>query len=102
MKNPLKISNKLSKNAKSLLESLLEKDPEKRLGHGGISEVLSHPFFNEIDWTVAEERKLTPPYIPKVKNKYDIKYIDDQFLEQDIESSWECSMAFNREAKEFR
>lgn len=41
-----------SPEASSILNKLLDKDPEKRLGYGddGISHIKKHPFFAEIDW----------------------------------------------------
>lgn len=38
--------------AKSILEGLLDKDPEKRLGSGltGIEEIKQHEFFIGCDW----------------------------------------------------
>jgi len=41
----------LTPDAKDLLEKLLQKDPEKRLGYrNGAKEVMDHPFFNVIDF----------------------------------------------------
>lgn len=46
------ISNKLTPEARSLLNGLLENDPKERLGspksqYGLIND---HPFFNKVDW----------------------------------------------------
>ncbi|OCT60627.1 hypothetical protein XELAEV_18046653mg [Xenopus laevis] len=46
----------MNSRLKDLLQKLLEKDPEKRLGvHGNIRE---HPLFRNIDWTAVESQKL--------------------------------------------
>lgn len=47
------------------LEKLLERDPTKRLGAGGIEEIKNHIFFKSVNWKRAYSRKLKPPYIPK-------------------------------------
>ena len=41
-----------STEAKSLLELLLERNPERRLGSGseGTQNVMEHPFFKDIEW----------------------------------------------------
>lgn len=47
---------KISKEAKSLILKLLSKNPSKRLGSQADSlEVLSHPFFKPLEWTLLLE-----------------------------------------------
>lgn len=57
--------------AVDLLQGLLQKRPEKRLGCGprGIEEIKEHPFFRSIDWGLLEAGYLDPPFVP---NKYDV------------------------------
>lgn len=50
----------------NLVESLLIKDPTKRLGAThGIEDVKSHPFFAEIDWVKLRSRDIIPPFKPR-------------------------------------
>jgi len=60
-----------SKNAISLLQGLLQKRPENRLGCGkrGIQEIKEHPFFETIDWGLLESGYIDPPFVP---SKYDV------------------------------
>jgi len=61
---PLKFPYYVSRTAASLIQGLLERDPNKRLGVGGGTEVQAHPFFSTIDWTQLYQRKIMPPYNP--------------------------------------
>lgn len=60
-----------SKEAIDLLQGLLQKKPEKRLGCSdrGIEEIKEHPFFEEIDWGLLEAGYIDPPFIP---NRFDV------------------------------
>ena len=49
------------------MKGFLNRDPKKRLGANGINKIMSHPFFKDINWIDVENKKLSPPYIPKVK-----------------------------------
>ncbi|XP_031339561.1 RAC serine/threonine-protein kinase-like [Photinus pyralis] len=72
-----KIPSRLSKNARDLLTSLLQKNPVQRLGTGkGAQEVKKHPFFDEINWLHLEERKIPPPFVPQIEDETDTRYFD--------------------------
>lgn len=49
-KKSIPIPNRLSPDARSLLEQLLKIKPEKRLGSNGSMEIKDHPFFRDIDF----------------------------------------------------
>lgn len=66
---------------------MLQKDPKERLGANGVCEIMDHPFFEDIDWLKLERKQVKPSYVPKIKKKDDIKYIDENWLEEGIESS---------------
>ena len=77
----------LSATAKNLIESLLKKDPTKRLGsQKGAAEIKEHPFFKNINWTWMEEQKYDPFFIPKVNKNYGLHNFDAEFTELPIES----------------
>lgn len=48
----------------------MTKSPSKRLGcvvTQGLEEAIKfHPFFREIDWTLLEQRKIRPPFRPRI------------------------------------
>jgi len=45
---------------------LLTKDPSKRLGSSGATEVQEHPLFKSIDWKRLEAGKMKPLFEPDV------------------------------------
>ena len=61
--------DEIGKNAKDLILKFLVIEPEKRLGAGenGINDIKNHNFFKRIDWDLAENKKLIPPYKPDIE-----------------------------------
>jgi len=78
----LKFPSYISDNAKSLLEGLLTRDPEKRLGSNGGQEVKQHAWFSEIDWDKLVRKEIEPPFKPKVKSIDDTSQIDPTFTRE--------------------
>ena len=72
-------SGNVSAPVVQLIDGLLEKDPEKRLGslHRGELEILQHPWFDEMELTEMRRRKLTAPWIPTIKDPLDASCFDD-------------------------
>ena len=71
----------LSKDAVSILQAFFTQDPDKRLGSGpdGIKNIKTHPFFKNIDWEAIFNKKIKPPFIPRISSDSDTKYIDSEF-----------------------
>jgi len=69
---PVFPKEKLSKNAIRLLESVLQKNPEHRLGCGprGIQEIKEHVFFEKIDWGLLEAGYIDPTFVPNKSKLY--------------------------------
>ena len=67
--NKIKISNL----AKDLIYKLIT-DSDLRLGKNGSEEIKSHPFFKGVNW--QKIREMRPPFIPNLKNDYDVKYFE--------------------------
>ncbi|XP_026228578.1 serine/threonine-protein kinase Sgk2b isoform X2 [Anabas testudineus] len=82
---PLKLHNKASLAARSLLGGLLERDVSKRLGSSrDLVELQEHPLFCTINWDDLLARKVIPPFIPEVTGPCDISYIDSAFTQQPV------------------
>jgi len=84
----LRFPSYVSADAQSLLEGLLTRDVEKRLGSSSSQDVKKHPFFKDIDWEKLEKREMEPPYKPKVKNDSDTSLIDTAFLTEKAQDSF--------------
>ncbi len=85
-KKKVKYPQYIEDNAKDLISKWLENDPNKRLGSGenGWENVKAHPYFNGVNWDDAYNKKLKPPFIPKIDSELDIKYFEDTFTDQPI------------------
>jgi serum/glucocorticoid-regulated kinase 2 len=55
----------LPSSARDILARLLDKDPAKRLGANGASEVKAHAFFDGVDWHGLLQRSHTVPFKPQ-------------------------------------
>uniref|UniRef100_A0A8C2DD80 protein kinase C n=1 Tax=Cyprinus carpio TaxID=7962 RepID=A0A8C2DD80_CYPCA len=77
----------LSKEAVSILKAFMTKSPSKRLGcvlTQGLEEAIKvHPFFKEIDWVLLDQRKIKPPFKPRIKTKRDVNNFDQDFTRED-------------------
>ena len=73
-----------SPEAKSILTGLLERNPSKRLGSStqDASDIMSHPFFRDINWTELREKRIQPPYKPYTNGPDDCRNIDLMFLNE--------------------
>ena len=87
----------LSKEAMDLLTKLFIKDPEKRLGSGpnGLKDIQSHPFFASIDWESILEKKIKPPFTPKLRSETDTRYIDPEFTSIAATDSYHAGESLN-------
>lgn len=71
----------ISPEAVSLIQKLLQKNPEIRLG-GGEEDALPikrHKFFQEMDWDALLAKKLKPPFLPVIKAPKDVSNFDEEF-----------------------
>uniref|UniRef100_A0A8C9F0P7 Protein kinase C n=1 Tax=Pavo cristatus TaxID=9049 RepID=A0A8C9F0P7_PAVCR len=70
----------LDKDAKDILVKLFVREPERRLGARG--NIRQHAFFREINWEALEERRMEPPFKPRVKSPSDCSNFDKEFLSE--------------------
>jgi hypothetical protein len=50
--------------ARDLINGLLQRKEENRLGIKGVQTVKSHPWFKDVDWNDIADKRITAPYLP--------------------------------------
>ncbi|XP_066155846.1 protein kinase C isoform X1 [Euwallacea fornicatus] len=77
----------LSKEAVSILKGFMTKNPNRRLGcvvnQGCETAILGHLFFKEIDWNALENRKVKPPFRPRIRSRKDVANFDAEFTREE-------------------
>ncbi|KAL6794401.1 serine/threonine protein kinase, AGC family [Trichoderma sp. SZMC 28012] len=73
--------------ARDLLTKLLDRNPNKRLGVNGSTEIKSHPFFHGIDWKKLLQRKYEPTFKPNVASASDVSNVDEIFKNEPAQDS---------------
>ena len=58
----------LCREVKDLLSGMLEKNPNDR--YQSISEIMEHPWFNDVDWSQVVSKSMKPPLIPDINSCY--------------------------------
>ena len=71
----------LSKDAVDILSKFFIKDPEKRLA--------------SINWESILEKKIKPPFTPKLKSETDTRYIDPEFTSNTAMDSYHPGESLN-------
>ena len=59
--------------ATDIILKLMESDPVKRYGKSayGSGDVFVHPWFGDVDWERLKNRRITAPYLPKLRGDGD-------------------------------
>ncbi|CAO3593232.1 unnamed protein product [Absidia cylindrospora] len=67
-----------SEEAKDLLSHLLTTDLTRRYGNlkRGYMDLVDHPWFKSVDFTLVANRRATPPFVPTIKNSGDTSNFD--------------------------
>lgn len=86
---PLKLRTSVSAAARMLLEQLLQKNPDFRLGSGerDVLDIKEHSFFLSINWDDLEAKRLETPYNPNVAGPEDLRHVDPEFVQEPVPES---------------
>ncbi|KAG8214587.1 kinase-like domain-containing protein [Butyriboletus roseoflavus] len=78
--DPLVFGPEIGSEARSILTSLLDRDPTRRLGVNGAEEIKKHPFFEKhLDFKKLLQKKIQPPFKPSVSSPVDVSNFDTVF-----------------------
>jgi serine/threonine protein kinase len=71
----------MPRDSVSILQKLLTREPDQRLGSGptDAQEVMSQPFFRNINWEDIYHKRVQPPFLPTIKNATDTSNFDSEF-----------------------
>jgi serine/threonine protein kinase len=79
-----------SSPAKDIIEKMLQKNKELRLGaKDDFEEIKNHEFFKSIDWTLLNRRAIRPPFVPDLSGKMDLQNFDQEFIHEPVPASVE-------------
>ena len=86
LKFPKKIN--ISEEAKDLIQNLLIKNQDLRLGaEGGFEAIKQHSFFKGFDFKSLEEKKLEAPYKPTLRGSIDVSNFDSKYTSEEFSTS---------------
>lgn len=74
----------MASEAVGLLESLLDKDPNTRLGAGprDAQEIMEHAYFNNVNFDDIVNKRVPAPYVPKTANDEDVSFFEKDFTNE--------------------
>ncbi|CCO29181.1 classical protein kinase C [Rhizoctonia solani AG-1 IB] len=74
----------MPRDAVSILQRLLTRDPNKRLGSGptDAEEIKAHPFFNTVNFDDVLGKRIPPPYYPTISSAHDTSNFDTEFTRE--------------------
>ncbi|KAI9058435.1 hypothetical protein FKP32DRAFT_1614877 [Trametes sanguinea] len=74
----------MPRDAVSILQKLLTRDPSRRLGAGksDAEEVKRHPFFKDVNFDDVLHKRIPPPYFPTINGSADISNFDEEFTKE--------------------
>eukprot|EP01126_Amoeba_proteus_P050436 TRINITY_DN5957_c0_g2_i1.p1 TRINITY_DN5957_c0_g2~~TRINITY_DN5957_c0_g2_i1.p1 ORF type:complete len:450 (+),score=123.28 TRINITY_DN5957_c0_g2_i1:482-1831(+) len=73
----------ISPEAWELINGLLC-EPEDRKGKNDVQEIKNLACFQNLNWSLLDERKCTPPFIPELQNDVDTSYFETPLTPEDF------------------
>ncbi len=73
---PIRMKGEFSPESTHLVENLLLTKPRNRLGQKGVTQLMEHPWFANVDWNKIRSLDYEPPIKPNLASSYDTRYFD--------------------------
>ncbi|XP_074040935.1 atypical protein kinase C [Leptinotarsa decemlineata] len=87
LKKTIRIPRSLSVRAANVLKGFLNRNPADRLGcpnPDAFTEITEHPFFESIDWDMLKQKKVIPPYKPRLSSDRDLANFPPEFTNEPV------------------
>ncbi|KAJ7644267.1 protein kinase C1 [Roridomyces roridus] len=74
----------MPRDAVSILQKLLNRDPQRRLGAGeeDAEEIKRQPFFKDVNFDDVLNKRIPPPYFPTINGSADTSNFDEEFTKE--------------------
>ncbi|KAE9407442.1 hypothetical protein BT96DRAFT_914736 [Gymnopus androsaceus JB14] len=74
----------MPRDAVSILQKLLTRDPNRRLGSTkeDAEEIKRQPFFKDVNWDDVFNKRIPPPYFPTISGSADTSNFDEEFTRE--------------------
>ncbi|KAJ3522128.1 hypothetical protein NMY22_g12025 [Coprinellus aureogranulatus] len=74
----------MPRDAVAILQKLLTRDPQRRLGSGkeDAAEIKRQPFFRDVNWDDVFHKRIPPPYLPTISGSADTSNFDEEFTRE--------------------
>lgn len=71
----------MPRDSVSILQHLLTREPDQRLGSGptDAQEVMSQPFFRNVNWDDVYHKRVPAPFMPQITSATDTSNFDSEF-----------------------
>jgi serine/threonine protein kinase len=71
----------MPRDSVAILQKLLTREPDQRLGSGptDAQEIMSQPFFRNINWDDVYHKRIQPPFQPQITSATDTSNFDSEF-----------------------
>jgi len=78
---PITLPRTMSGPARQLIMGFLNRNPKKRLGYGPNErqDITAQPLFKHISWEKLAQKRMKPPFVPKVRSATDTSNFDEEF-----------------------
>jgi len=93
----------MPRDAVSVLQKLLNRDPTRRLGSGkeDAEEIKRHPFFRDVNFDDVLYKRIPPPYFPTINGAADTSNFDEEFTREQPTLTPVHGQLSSRDQKEF-
>ena len=86
-----------------LISQLLSVNPKKRIGYGDsdAKKIKEHQYFSDVDWNKYLNKEIEPPFVPKLNGDFDLRYFNNQFTDELLNSNRTTIMSRSNRTSEY-